>query len=371
METRTFETGPAPKIKFENIKGSLRVRGREAASVEVQAGAGANLTAESKDDQLIIGCDVDCLILVPLEASLDGQAVGGDASFRGFTGNVSVRTVGGSLSLRRIGAATAETVGGDVKVRQLAGALSVDRAGGGAIIDQVQGDVRLRSLGGDVRLSRVEGLVQVTSGGDAKVSLSPTGDAKSDVSVGGDLNCYLPESASVHITLIAGGDLRLAVPVDTVEIPGGCEIRLGDGEAELQLSCGGDLLLRTGTDPEEVAAVDLGEAIAARVGAEIEAHMYDIEEGLTGLGDRLQTFDTDKIESKIRVSIAKAQRKAARAQRKAARQRRTATTIKSIDMGAPVRNGASEEERLLILRMLEEGKINVVEAESLLGALDS
>ncbi|MEE9215978.1 MAG: hypothetical protein V3U32_00945, partial [Anaerolineales bacterium] len=251
------------------------------------------------------------------------------------------------------------------------GTLSLDRAGGGVIIDQVQGDVRMRTLGGDVRLSRVEGEVHITAGGDAKISLSPQGDAHSDISVGGDLNCYIAEDASAHITLIAGGDLRLAVPVDATDIPGGCEIQLGDSEAEIKLTCGGDLILRSGADAEEVAAVDLGEAIAARVGAEIEAHMYEIEEGLTGLGDRLQAFDSDKIGSKIRNSIEKAQRKAAKAQRKAARQRRTATTIKSIDFGKPSGDGASEEERLMILRMLEEGKINVEEAETLLGALDS
>ena len=371
METRTFETGAAPKIKLENIGGGLRVRGREGESVDIQSGAGGNLKVDSKNGELIIGCDVDCLISVPLEASVDGKVIGGNASFRAFSGPVTVKTVGGNLSLRNVGPATVEKVGGGVKARKLSGALSVDRVGGDSIIDQVQGDVRMPSMGGDVRLSRVEGLVQITAGGDAKLSLSPKGDAKSSVTVGGDMNCYIAESASVHITLVAGGDLQLAVPVDVTDIPGGCEIQLGDSEAELKLTCGGDLSLRAGADVEEVAAVDLGEAIAARVGAEIEAHMYDIEEGLTALGDRLQTYDADKIGNKIRVSIEKAQRKAAKAQRKAARHRRTATSMKDFTMKVPAGNGASEEERLMILRMLEDGKISVQETESLLGALDS
>jgi len=371
METRTFETGPTPKIKIKNIGGGLRVRGQEGESVEIQSNAGGNLNAELKDGELTIECDVDCLISVPTEASLDGQAIGGDASFRDFSGDVSVRTVGGRLSLRNVGAATVENVGGGVTARKLSGALSVDRLGGDSVIDQVQGNVRMPNLGGDVRLSRVEGLVQVTAGGDAKLSLSPRGDEKSAVAAGGDMSCYIAESASVHITLLAGGDLRLAVPVVATDIPGGCEVQLGDSEAELNLTSGGDMLLRTGENVEEVAAVDLGEAIAARVGAEIEAHMYDIEEGLTGLGDRLQTFDADRIGNKIRTSIEKAQRKAAKAQRKAARRRRTMTIIEGLPHEGPSQGGASEDERLMILRMLEEGKISVEEAETLLGALDS
>ncbi len=371
METRKFETGPSPKVTIVNIGGDLRVRSHEAESVQVQSGSGGNIKAELENDELTIVCDVDCLIDVPLEASVDGQVIGGDASFRGFSGDVSVRTIGGSLGLRSVGAATVEVVGGKVTARQLAGTLSVDRAGGGANVDQVQGNVRLRSLGGDVRLSRVEGEVQVSAGGDANVSLAPKGDAKSAVSSGGDLNCTIAEGASVGITLIAGGDLRLAVPVEATDIPGGCEVNLGDSEAELNLTAGGDLILRSGSDLEEVAVVDLGEAIAARVGAEIEAHMYEIEDGLNGLGDRLQSFDSEKIGNKIRASIEKAQRKAAKAQHKAARQRRKATTIKSIDFGTPTSNEASEQERMMILRMLEQGKISVEETETLLGALET
>ena len=367
METRTFETGPAPKIKFENVGGNLRVRTRDTESVTIRSGAGGNLQAETKNGQLLVSSEADLTVVVPPEASVEAGTIGGDASFRGFSGEVSVRRVGGGLSLRSVGAAMSETVGADVAARHLSGGLTVDQIGGGAIIDQVQGDVRLRRLGGDLRLSRVEGVVEITAGGDAKISLSPQGDSKSALTAGGDLNCYLAESASVQVKLSAGGDLRLAVPVEATDIPGGSEVQLGDGEGLLELSCGGDLILRTGADPEEVVAVDLGEAIAARVGAEIEAHMIDFEEGLTGLGDRLQTFDSERVGRKIRISIAKAQRKAARAQRKVVRHRRTAANMKNFTSGV---RGPSEDERLLILRMLEEGKISVEEAESLLGALE-
>lgn len=371
MNIRSIETGPAPKIKVEIIGGSLRVRARETETVEIQSTSNDGMKAELVNGGLLVACDVDCTMYVPLESKLEVDTIGGDASFRGTSSDVSVRTVGGSLNVRGVGAVTAETVGGGVTARQLGGGLTVDRIGGDTVVDQVDGDVRLWSTGGDVRLSRVEGLVEVTAGGDARISLSPEGAAKSAVTCGGDLNCYLSEEASAHVTLKSGGDLRLAVPVEATEIPGGCEIQLGDGQSEVDLTCGGDLSIRTGSDTEEVVAVDLGAAIAARVGAEIEAHMVDIEEGLTGLGDHIQTFDSEKISDKIRHSIARAQRNAARAQRKAARKQRTVIVNKSAAVGSSSGSGPSEEERMLILRMLEEGKISVEEAESLLGALDA
>jgi hypothetical protein len=69
METRTFETGPAPKIKFENVSGSLRVRARETESVEIQSGEG--FKAEAKNGDLTVACESDCTVLVPLEAGGD------------------------------------------------------------------------------------------------------------------------------------------------------------------------------------------------------------------------------------------------------------------------------------------------------------
>jgi len=369
METKIFEIGSAPRIHFEKVGGSLRVRAQDTDTVEIQCDA--DLQAEAENGKLTVACEADCTMVVPLQATVEAVIIGGDVSCRGFSGEVSMRTVGGNISLRGVGAATVETVGGDVTARQLSGGLSVDRVGGDAIVDHVQGDVRLRSLGGDLRLSRVEGLVQVTAGGDARVSLSPQGESKSSVDIGGDLSCYLAQDASVRVRLEAGGDLRLAVPVEATETSGRTEIQLGEGKAEVDLSCGGDLTLRAGPDSEEVVAVDLGEAIAARVGAEIESHMIDIEEGLTGLGDRLLTFDAEKIGRKVRTTIAKAQRKAAKAQRKAARHRRTVASMKEFNIGTPSSRGVSEDERLLILQMLEKGKITVEETESLLGALES
>jgi hypothetical protein len=312
-------------------------------------------------------------VSAPPKATIEAETIGGDVSAIDITGDLTIKTVGGDLRVKRAGTTTIETIGGDMTSRKLAGALSVDSLGGDALVDQVTGDVRLRSVGGDLRLSRVEGVVDAAAGGDGRVSLSPLGDSKHAIHVGGDLNCYVPADSSVFLTMKAGGDLRMAVPVKAIDIPGGCEVTLGEGKSDVDLSAGGNLNLRTGGGEEDVVAVDLGEAIAARVGAEIETHMAEIEDRLSGLGDRLQTFEPDQVGRKIRSSIAKAQRKASRAQRKAARAQLKvkANSRRSEDFkGGPSTAEPTEEERLMILKMVEQGKISVEEAESLLQALE-
>jgi hypothetical protein len=177
----------------------------------------------------------------------------------------------------------------------------------------------------------------------------------------------VPEGASGYFKLQIGGDCRLAVPVQAVDTPGGCEVRLGEAVPEVSLTAGGDLTLRAASADSEVAAADIGDAIAIRVGAEIETHMAEIEDRLSGLGDRMQSFDSDRIGRKIRSSIAKAQRRAAKAQRRAASMRDFKVERPATGMGSE----PTDEERLMILRMLEQGKISVEEAETLLEALEA
>lgn len=370
MQTERFDVGAEPKVVLKSVGGKLRLRAHDLQQVEIRGGENGELTAEEKRGVIQVWCSTDCHVLAPAGASIEAHNIGSDVSGFDIDGDLMFKTVGGNLRVKRAGTLTVETAGGDLSVRKLSGALSVDRLGGEALVDQVAGDVRLRGIGGDLRLSRIEGVVDVNAGGDGRISLAPQGSTKHRVNVGGDLTCYLPEDSSASLTMKAGGDLRLAVPVETKEVPGGFEVQLGDGVASVELSAGGDLNLRTGVETDDVVAADLGEAIAVRVGAEIESQMAEIEDRLSGLGDRLQTFDPDRVGRKIRTSIAKAQRKAARAQRKAARAQRKAGQRGTIAL-PPRSSDTSEEERLIILRMVEQGKISVEEAESLLQTLDS
>lgn len=367
MQIKTLDIGDRTKILIGNIGGQLRVRPGPAGQLEARWSDDDQLELALEEDQTRLSCDGECHLVVPPEASLEAEVIGGNLAVQDLEGELMARTVGGSLRLRRTGSVAVEQLGGGLSARQLSGGLSVDSVGGDALVDQVAGDLRLRAVGGDLRVSRVAGVVDVAAGGDGKLSLEPAGDKPSSVSVGGDLVCSVPEAASAHFAMQIGGDCRLAVPVQAIDTPSGCEVTLGDGKPEIRLASGGDLVLRAGSEDDELVAADLGEAIAMRVGAELETHMAEIEDRLTGLGDELQGFDSERIRRKIRSSIAKAQRKAARAQRRANHLRDL-----RVERPTPGASGApSDEERLMILRMLEQGKISVDEAETLLQALES
>jgi hypothetical protein len=225
----------------------------------------------------------------------------------------------------------------------------------------VRSTVHLRSVGGDLRLSHVEGAAQATSGGDAQVSLQPPPGTRSIIQAGGDLRCALPEQASVRVQIFAGGDMRVAVPTECEEEGEGCLVRLGEEEAELELRAGGDLSLRSGESKWVQPEVDFGEAVAASVGAELGAQMADLESKLEGLSGEL-SFDTGRIGRRLRHAVERGHRKAERA-------RRLAEAVSGIAPGIPDEL-PTEEERMIILQMLEQGKLSVDQADNLLQALE-
>jgi hypothetical protein len=360
MNSQMWDKGPTPRIRLAAVGGDLRVSPAEGPAVELLGGEGAQV--EEIEGGLQIECGRDCTLLVPSGANLEAQGVGGDAAISGIEGELLLRTIGGDLRLTRVGKTAVESVAGDLLAKELGGTLMADRVGGEARLEGVGGDVYLRSVGGDLRLGGLVGSLQATIGGDAALSLQPAAGSRSTLRAGGDVRCTLPEEASVRVRLSAGGDMRLAVPVECEQSDGVCEIRLGAAEAELELNAGGDISLRSGRDSWGGANVDLGDTIAAALGAEIGTRMADLEFKLNGLGDQLD-LDSGWIGRRIRHAVQRAQRKAERARRWAEAAKAASPTLGEGEL-------PTEEERLLVLRMLEQGKLSVDQADNLLEALE-
>jgi len=363
MSSQSWETGASPRIVLSAVGGDLRVSLADGSAVEVMDFDEQTMEVRLLEGGLEIECRGDCTLLVPPGAALEAGAVGGDSAISGVRGELLLRTIGGDLRLARVGKTAVETVGGDLFASQVGGSLMVDRVGGEARAEGVSAELHLRSVGSDLRLSQVGGSAQATAGGDAVLSLQPPPGSRSVIQAGGDLRCALPEEASARVQLYAGGDVRVAVPTECEQVGGGCLVRLGAAEAELELRAGGDISLRSGEEKWARSEVDFGEAIAASLGAEIGAQVADLEFKLDGLGDRLP-FDPGRIGRRVRQAVQRAHRRAERARRRA----------EAVKVLAPDGTGEdeipSDEERMLVLRMLEQGKLSVDQADSLLQALE-
>jgi hypothetical protein len=370
MKKYTLELGDAPSIEIESIGGDLRLSGHDESYLEIQAPESGELKVVEGDGCAVISCRSGCLVFVPRTAKITADAIGGDCRVTDLEGEVLLRTVGGELSLRRLAKVSLELVGGDLQARRLSSDLSVDRVGGDAIVHELTGTVRLRRVGGDMVLREVRGKVEANCGGDALVNFDPAAGTSSMVSTGGDIECRLSPQASVVLSLQAGGDLDIPRGIETTAAAN--SYQLGTGEAQLELSAGGDLGLRLGDERIAHGGLNFAEVLT-----EVDADLAEMEAKFDALGAGLIGFDADQVGERVKRAVRRARRSA----NKAKRQHLAFTANLEFpsdlaDLAAPfggfgqADDQVSDEERLSILRMVEEGKISVDEAESLLKALE-
>ncbi len=347
VERRRLEVGARPLVEIRSVGGSLRLMAREGTQLEIQAPSQGGLHVEQEGDQISISCRSDCVLFLPRGAGVRVGTVGGDLRALGLEGEVDIGTVGGDADLRRLGPVRIERLGGDLKARKLRAGLAAPWIGGDARVEGVRGEVRLDSVGGDLVVHDAVGDVVASAGGDVSLRLHPPSESTVEVEAGGDLICRLDPDASARVSARAGGSLDVPAEAEVERTDEGVVAQVGDDGAALRLAAGGDLKISLGRSTSE-GAWGL-EDFTARIAADLE--------GLdTAFAGGAFALDGARMAEHIRLAV---QRALSRGPRARGRRRRSKSASE-----------APDEERLRVLRMLEQGKITLEQAEKLLEALE-
>ncbi|OGO68157.1 MAG: hypothetical protein A2Z37_11365 [Chloroflexi bacterium RBG_19FT_COMBO_62_14] len=363
METLTLETKGSPQVRIKTIDGDLRLVGQAGRVFEAQAPAKGQLMVRQEGEQIDLSCQAGCLIFLPAASQVEVDSVAGDLHLTGLLGQARFNHVEGDARLRRAGAVSVESLDGDLSVDKINGDLRVQVVGGEAEVRDVHGDLHLQSVGGDFRLRLIEGSVEASVSGDASARLSPPQGSSSRIQAEGDITAWLPGDASAVVRVTALGDMFLPKPSEHVVVQGPDVVCCGSGSASVELSSGGDLSLRLGgLGSESVWGVDLEGEINARV----NTSLAEMEASLEELGLDSVNIDSERLGNRVRKAVARAVRAASRG---GGREGTSTEAEGGLRSTAGAKTAAGEQEKLAVLRMLEEGKINTEEAEVLLQAL--
>jgi len=317
---------------------------------------------------------------VPAGASLQVLHVSGDARIKLVRGALTVGKVSGDLGLQGVGAATIDSVSGDLTARSVQGDLAVGRVSGDCAARDVEGAFSVEVVNGDLRFSAVSGNVSATSHGDISAGLSPAAGRQIQLSAYGDLSARVPPGASARINMVsAGQEIRVRVPgVSNAIGKGAHQVILGAGEAEVNLSAKGSIALVS----DEFAAPP--EDFGVRLDVEFARMGETISRRSQEMADRIARQAESKAQAAAQRAARKAERMADRMAREAERQTRIWTNPRrgprfdfpfgppapGVPRGAPPAQPVTDEERLSVLRMVEQKKITVEQAEQLLAALE-
>jgi hypothetical protein len=414
MDVRTVQTGETPNITL-NVSGNLSVKGWDKLEIAAKSPAPDNLVLDVQEDAISVNCRSSCSLRVPYGTVFQDCHITGDAAFKSLESDITISKLSGNLSLRSIENANIGSINGNLVAKNIDGSINLEKCQGNVSVRDIQGDLMIaESIAGNLTLKEIDGSAKAQARGNVSVELDPSPESSYDFQAKGNLSCRLPVDASVGVKISRGSMISVKIP--GVEVPSPIEtpfeMVLGEGDANLTLGASGNVSLSGRPADWDMGEfeVEIGEdfdlmaeSLNEQISTQIEAQMEMMEEELQHQLDTL-SFSLEKTalsadqaeriaesareaseranrraQEKIRRAQEKMQRKLEAAQRRAEGKARAAERAardrrrrpETPDRPAPPRSEpVTDEERLMILQMLEQGKVTPEEAEQLLAALE-
>jgi len=317
------------------------------------------------------------LVLSDISEAVIGK-VGGNFAVRNASGAVSVEKVGGNIVVTDAGAFHCEKIGGSCVTKNIAGDFSLEKAGGGLKAQSIGGLTQVLKLGGDATAKQITLNGDLHAGGDLQLVDFQLGRKRVDLRAGGDIQLEIGDAFSdtgfeFHSR---GKKIQVRVNADDLFIENDSyDYQIGTPDKHLEVTAGGDISLTGVQQPDEDVVGDVSdhfgfeesafsemireriESATRRAEAKIktaEIRLEQMKEHMGKVGDLDINVDFGDLGN---LGIPK-------------------STFSGVPPVPPVsrpagKKGATNEERLMILKMLQDKKITVDEAEKLFKALEN
>ncbi len=416
MEKRSVTTSETPTVVLVTM-GNLQVKGIDELEVIAKSDV-EEPVLEVEGEMVTVRCPSDCRVKVPRHSKITVETLHGNGMFKAVEGSVQIEVADGDLVLRSIGPVEVKTAHGNLEARNIMGDLTSQMVNGNVTVRDVQGAFRFEKINGNLVAADIDGVIAVKADGNVVLNLDPTAGNEYTVSAEGNIVCNLPTDASVKIEIERADKIVTSLPTESGEIPteAPCSLTMGEGDANMHLSAGGNIVL-SGQMPdfEPLQGIDfdfsefngIAESIGQQITQQVEAQMRQVEEQLNNLSVNIGSAGlspeqverikqrareaseraTQRAQDKMRMAQEKLERKMAAVQQRAEQKARQAEARARhherrawsfswpgvpqppVPPSAP-RTPVSEDERMTVLKMLEQKQISPEEAEMLLAALE-
>lgn len=392
------------RLEITSVSGNLHLTGWSRQDIRIED-AGGEFQVKEKKGSLQVGSTADLFIHMPHDLMVVVSKVSGDATLRGIASDLQLDSVSGDLSLLDVRSTMVKALSGDLIATRVQGTLRGEMVSGDTLIEDVQGQVELKQVSGDIVLEKVDSGFDVQASGDGRIDFHPVPWQAYRVEVGGDLSITMPLDTNADLTITSGeADIKLFPgKLDIISKAKEFSHQLGEGGTAVQLSAGGSVIILdneftifTGIKMNLEELGDITAGFSTSTAEQIKSSLGNLEEelreSLSGLSESLEDIGISeehlrelgvKIEESSRRAAEKAEIAALKAQAKAekmiAKARRKAYKAQDkakqfdinefLEMKAQ-KDSVSDQERMLILKMLQEKKISPQEADSLLKALE-
>jgi hypothetical protein len=376
-------------LNAEQVRGNLKLNG--VADV-VLAEVYGHLKAGESTKLRLVGTTYGNARLDNVE-SVDLQNVRGQLVVRSSR-QVRVSRVGGALVAKEIGETLdADQIGGNATLKSISGPVTAEKVAGNLVARDLAGGARFPRIGGNL------------------VWKGDLGAGRSyHFQCDGNAVLQFPEDANTHLSFRARGRIVSSLDLaDREQENGQLSGTLGEGGAEVVVEAKGNVTVSGGS---EAVGVELGEELSRQINESLQALdleaisrqvSEEMEDTLSRLRVKLESVDWERMGQRAQQAVERAmermdrdmdramekvsrqqerlqrrlEREALYRERRAHREHRRGMEFEfdweegmEAEVGAPDAGPDLDEERLSILRMVEQGQISPEEAEMLLDALE-
>ena len=387
--------------------GGLKVEGVQQTEVQCEIDAPQLATLMEEDGHVYLTANSSCNVTVPVDSSIEIEKGMGSVSIKNIRGAINIERVLGNLVLIQVNSAHVERTGGNCAIRDAAGEIVLEKVGGNLIVDMagslrcekvggiclsknIAGDFRIDKVGGNLKAERVSGLTGVGKVGADFRAIDLT--LENDIHVGGDIRvAHL--NLSDDVDLRAGADIILSM-ADALKgakmtmSSGGHHIRIIHADDDIEI----DAKEYDYAFGDETYSLDIAAGGKILIGKQIDLQAEGIEVGdLSSYFSYEENALNEQIQERVEAATRRAEAKIKAAEIRLERIRDNVEKnrnykidinlddLKQPKMATPVppvtrkagKKGASDEERLMILKMLQDKRITVDEAEALFKALEN
>ncbi|MBI5945090.1 MAG: DUF4097 family beta strand repeat protein [Chloroflexi bacterium] len=360
--SKTISAGRTPKINIESIGGDLSLVGWDGDDILFKADD-EEMRINQDGEQVTVSCSDDLSLRVPKSASIVIGNIGGDASIRSLMGDIELKEIGGDLSMRDVNSISVGTVHADFSLRGAKGHLSIKSTHGDVSIRDVDGNVMLESVSDDLVVRDVRGNITANVAEDVVLYLNSQAGSKVSVTAGDDILLVMPPKANATLTLNADEIDVDWKGVENDEDATSRVITLGDGSASITLNAGGDIRVSNQADAVE-SAEDFGNfagvgmdwsGFGDRVSRQMDQAMQRAQRKIDEAARRMERTVSDRVGRRGKVGMEVG---------------RWSWDLSQKGVPMPPKPPVSDEERMAILKMLQDKKITAEEAEKLLSSLE-
>ncbi len=322
------------------------------------------------------------ILSVPNDMSISIDRINGNLEVVGYQKSMDIANISGNCSIQSIDALTAENISGNCKISSVKNDATIRNVSGNFSIGTTEGSLNVGGVGGNFSGNAEIIKLLTTVGGNIKIRANSIQGTESQLRAGGNIKLYIQDISDSTIEARAGGLVMYEKDEQSEKYRNGkFNITNGSGNKKLVLKAGGNIKISDQYEdveiPETFGSVDDDyvdqveqkfEARARQTSGFDFSDLFDIE-GEIG----------DRIREKTKLADEKIQRAMEKMERKFSFREEFGDIPRPPKPPSPPSgpeyktsqktSSVTQEERLMVLKMLQDKIISAEEADRLLRAL--